>query len=331
MIVKFSRVSFVFATIATVSATSFAFAQQKMRVALLLPGKENDHGWNQLAFEAAKSLETDGTATLSHTNAPNATAFKSDLRDYAQQGYDLIICHGGEFAKAAREIARQFPKSHIVVTGSAEGGDGIASLDFQLWQATYLCGVLAAKLSPDGPAGVVGGQNFSTVKNTLDAFVNGARSVRPGYKADFQYVGSWDDVAKAKQTARSLIDTYKSRVIFQNTDAAAAGIFDAAKEASPDGGNPIFVFGCNSDQSPLGGAIVPASAVIDMKAAFHQLAETVRAGKFEPKVYGHDLKTGGVGVVLNPAFKDRWPAGALDSLAKAREAIVSGKIDVLKP
>lgn len=294
-----------------------------LRVALLLPGRENDGGWNQLAFEAAKALEADGLAAVSHTNVRDASSFRSDLRDYASQGYDLIICHGGEYAKAAREVARQFPGRAILVTGSSEGGDGIATLDFQLWQATYLCGILAARIAPEGPAGVIGAQNFRTVKYTLDAFVNGLHAVKPDYVAHYQYVGSWDDVAKARQTARSLIDTFRVRVLFQNTDAAAAGIFDAA--------GSLPAFGCNSDQSGLAPEVVPASAAINMKRALRQAAELVRDNRFEHKAYVHDLASGGVELVLNPKWKDRWPPGTLDEVEKARAEIVAGKRDVLKP
>lgn len=293
-----------------------------LRVALLLPGRENDGGWNQLAFEAARALESD-SVKVSHTNTPNAAAFKSDLRDYAQQKFDLVICHGGEFVKAAREIARQFPDTHIVVTGSGEGGDGLTTLDFRLWEATYLCGVLAARLAPRGDVGVIGAQNFSTVKNTLDAFANGVRSVAPERPVHYEYTGSWDDIAKARQTTRSLIDAFRVTVIFQNTDAAARGVFDAAKG--------VYAFGSNSDQSPLAPEVVPASAVIDMKRTFKLLVEDLRAGRLERRTYAHDLSSGGVNVVLNPAFKDKWPPGALEAMEAARRAISAGEIDVLKP
>lgn len=297
-----------------------------LRCALLTPGRENDGGWNQLAYEAARALEGEGGIRLSHTHAPNATAFTSDLRDYAQQGCDLVICHGGEYVKAARQIARRFPQARIVVTGSAEGGDGIATLDFQLWQASYLCGVLAARLEPDGPAGLIGAQNFKTVKNTLDAFVHGLRSVRPDYPVFYQYTGSWDDVAKARQTARSLIETYRVRVIFQNTDAAAAGVFDAARSAQP----AVYAFGCNSAQHSLAPDVVPASAVIDVQRAFRELADAVRAGRFEARNYAHTLATGGVTVTLNPAFESRWPAGTMELFERARSEIVAGRLDVLR-
>src|SRR5262249_6786127 len=153
------------------------------------------------------------------------------------------IAHGSEYAKAAREVAADFPGTKFVVTGSSDAGDGVATLDFRLWEATYLCGVLGAKLVPGGPAGLMGGQDFVTVRRTIDAFANGARSVQPGYPTFAQYVGSWDDVAKAQQTAKSLIATRGVKVFFQNTDAAATGVFEAARGAG------IVAFGCNSNQN----------------------------------------------------------------------------------
>lgn len=294
-----------------------------MRVALLHPGRENDGGWNELAVTALKRLQDRMGATIRHTYAPNKSTYKSDLRDYAAQGYTLVVGHGSEFVKSAREVAPGFPGTAFLVTGSADAGDGVATLDFRLWEATYICGVLAAHLAPDGPAGLIGGQDFVTVRKTMDAFANGARSVRPDYPTFAQYVGSWDDVARAEQTARAQIETRKVKIIFQNTDAAARGIFSAAAESG------VLVFGCNSDQNALSPRIIPASAVIHMERGFELVLADIRRGQFAPKVYVCDLKSGVIDVELNPAFKDRWPVGAIEAGKLARGAIIEGTLDVL--
>lgn len=289
-----------------------------VRVALLHPGPESDRGWNELAYRALQSLATRRGVSVQHTYAPNKTAFKSEMRDYAQRGCTLVICHGSEFVKAAREVAGDFPKCRFVVTGSSDAGQGVTTIDFRLWEAAYLCGVLAAHLSPEGPAGLIGGQDFVTVRKTLDAFAEGARSVRKEYGAYTQYVGSWDDVAKAQQTARSLIETRGVRMLFQNTDAAASGIFQAADAAG------VLAFGCNSDQASLAPAVVPASAVIDMERAF-ELALDAATGSSPAAVIVGDLKNGVIDVALNPAFATKWPAGALDALRRAKDEIVTAR------
>jgi len=293
------------------------------RVGLLHPGRENDRGWNQLAYEALLELDRRDDVSARHAFTPNRSNFKADLRAFAEQNYDLVICHGGEFAKAAREVARQYPKTRFVVAGSEEAGDGIAAIDFRLWEATYLCGVLAACVVPDGPAGLIGGEDFRPVRNTLDAFASGARSVRPDYPTFAQYVGSWEDVARANQTARSLIEAYRVKVIFQNTDAAAFGVFQAARDAG------VLAFGSNSDQNGAAPENVLASAVIDMAEAYRQLLERVMAGKLGDDVVTHDLKSGGVRFVPNPRLESKWPAGARERIDAARKKIESGELKVL--
>lgn len=304
--------------------TLTASAPATLRVALLHPGRENDRGWNQLAYEALQSLSTQGDVSTKHVFSPNASNFKSDLRGLADQKFDLVICHGGEYAKSARAVAPQFPKTRFVVTGSDEAGDGVATLDFRLWEATYLCGMLAGFVVPEGPAGLIGAQDTRTVRYTLDAFANGARAVKPGYTVQTQYVGSWDDVAKAGQTARSLIEGYKVRVLFQNCDAAAFGVFQAARDAG------VLAFGCNSDQAPASPKQVLASAVIDMREAFSQLVRSVRGGTFEGRAITHDLKSGGIAFVPNAALKSLWPAETEQRIDAARAGIIAGTLDVLK-
>lgn len=293
------------------------------KVALLHPGRENDRGWNQLACDALQKLAGRPGISVKHAYSPSESTFRSDMRAFASGGYALIICHGNEYVKATRSIARDFPTARFAVTGSSDAGDGVATLDFRLWEATYLCGMLAAELVPDGPAGVIGGTDSGPVRNTLNAFVNGARAVRPGYRALIQYVGSWDDVARAAGTARSLIEGQKVRVLFQNCDAAAFGVFTAARDAN------LPAFGCNSDQNDAEGR-VPASAVIDMAAAFEQLVEAVRSGRFEAKAYVHNLATGGVRFVPNPAAAARWTPAIMARIDAARGEIAAGRRDVLQ-
>ncbi len=297
--------------------------RQAVRVALLHPGRENDRGWNQLAYEALRGLRDRTGASVRHTHTPNKSTFKSEMRDYAQRGFTLVICHGSEFVKAAREVAGDFPRTRFVVTGSGDAGGGVATLDFRLWEAAYLCGVLAAHLVPGGPAGLIGGEDIVTVRRTMDAFANGARSVLPAYPTYPQYVGSWDDIARARQTAASLIETRGVKVIFQNADAAALGIFQAAEQAG------VLAFGANGDQNALSPGIIPASAVIDMARAFERVLDAARRGTWRDEAVVCDLKSGLIEVVLNPAFAERIPPAARAAMDRTRSEIVAGRLDVL--
>jgi len=310
-------------TATATTANDRAPAAAALRVALLHSGRENDRGWNQLAYESLMELGKTPGVSVKHAFSPDPSRIKSDIRAFAQQDYALVICHGSEFVKAARQVAPDFPNTRFVVTGSAEAGDGVATLDFRLWEATYLCGMLGAALAPDGPAGLIGAVDAHTVRNTLDAFANGARAMKPGYVTYAQYVGNWEDVAKANLTARALIDGQRVRVLFQNCDAAAFGVFQGASESK------IPAFGCNGNQNREAGGFVPASAVIDMAEAFRQAVAMVRENRFEARPIVHDLRSGGIKFVPNADWEAKWPAGTRERIQQAEADIAAGKLDVL--
>lgn len=291
------------------------------RMALLTTGSVKDSAWNRLAFEAATAIQDEHGWIFGYTAADDATAYKAALSKYAEEGYDLIICHDAAYLNAAREIAPRFPNSNIVVSGSADAGGGVATLDIRLWEASYLCGAVAARLVPDGPAGIVGPRKPVTVSKTLAAFVNGLRSVKPGYPVEYKYVARPNDPAQTKHATRRLIDKHGVKVIFQNIGAAAA-VFEAA--------SGVYVFGANSNPNRISPTVVPASAVIDMELIFRKLTKAVEEQTFEPKTYTHSLASGGVDIVLNPAVADKWPAGTLQHLDKTKRAIIAGRINVLK-
>src|SRR5262245_60030895 len=56
-----------------------------IKVALLHPGRENDRGWNQLAYDALMKLAKKPGVTVKHSYVPNESNFKSDMRAFASQ------------------------------------------------------------------------------------------------------------------------------------------------------------------------------------------------------------------------------------------------------
>ena len=90
------------------------------------------------------------------------------------------------------------------------------------------------------------------------------------------YLNNWDDAALGREAALALIRV-KVDVFHHNADAAALGVFQAAKETPG-----VLVFGANADQSALAPEIVPGSAMIDLPRAFLAVAREVQKGHFLP-------------------------------------------------
>jgi len=291
-------------------------AGSTFRVALLTPGPISDAGWNAGAYEGLKAIEKELGARVSHVQVRSPSEFEEQFRAYAAEGYDLCFGHGFEFQDAAARVAADYPKTVLVTTSGSRTAPNLAPIVFELEQATYLCGVVAGRMSKTGKAGMVGGVELPSIKSTFLAFEAGAKAANP--KADVRtvFTGSFEDVAAAKAAALALADQ-GCDFLFHNANNAALGVFNAAEERR------ITAFGSNRDQNALSPAIL-ASAVIDMPRAFVETARRVKDGRFDGKPLRYGLASGVVSFVWSPARKGTVPAAVQDEVARVEAEIISG-------
>ena len=114
------------------------------QVALLTPGSVADGGWNQGAYDGLRRIEQELGARISHVETRTPAEFEEGFRDYASRGYALVFGHGFEYQEAAAKVAAEFPKTIFVTTSGNTVRPNVAPMVFELEQATYLCGLLAA-------------------------------------------------------------------------------------------------------------------------------------------------------------------------------------------
>jgi basic membrane lipoprotein Med (substrate-binding protein (PBP1-ABC) superfamily) len=106
-----------------------------------------------------------------------------------------------------------------------------------------------------------------------------------------------------------------------NADAAALGLFQAAKEHGS-----IYVFGANADQSALARDRVLGSAVIDLPRAFLLVASEVRSGLFSPRTRIFGLEGGVVSYVPNSGLDSLVPPELKGRMAAARDSMIAGTL-----
>src|SRR3954462_16016756 len=85
-----------------------------LKVALILPGSDTDKGWNQMAREGLDQIRKELKAkTKAVTNVKSAD-FYTQISNFAEDGYDVIICHGGEFEKTVAQAAKAYPNVKLI-------------------------------------------------------------------------------------------------------------------------------------------------------------------------------------------------------------------------
>lgn len=294
---------------------------EPLKVALITIGPLTDSGWNSLAADGLKRIEADLGAQTAHQSAGKAQAEEA-LRGFARDGYKLIFAHGSEFKDAAKVVAEENSDTFFVVSSGDVEASNLASLRFDLGEASYLAGIAAAGLSKTGKAGQIGGESFPPVVQAFKLFEEGARTVNPKFTATTTYLGNWSDANQAKEQALAMIRN-GADIIFQNADAAGEGVFVAAEQNADKG---VLVIGSNANQNDLKPKVIAASAVLDVAKTFLDTAKEVKDGNFKGQIYREDLYSGHVYLALNPEFEKRLSADVLNKIKQAEEDIKTGKL-----
>ncbi|HEY6141154.1 MAG TPA: BMP family protein [Thermoanaerobaculia bacterium] len=289
------------------------------RVGLLTPGSINDGGWNNIAWQGLQKIKTELGAQVSNQEVKSPAEIADGFRSYGKNGYDLAFGHGFEFQDAAMAAGKQFPKTVFITTSGSSVAPNVSPMVFELEQATYLLGIIAARESKSGKAGLVGGIKLPSIDSTFLAFKAGAKSVNPNFEVKEIYIGNFDDLGAAKQATLTLIDA-GCDFVFHQANEAGRGVFQACQERH------VRCFGSNKNQNDMAPDVIVASAVLDVPSAFVYMARLVHDKRFKPHVYWLGMNEGIVSLVWND--KLRPAPETVAEVERVEKEIRSGKLEV---
>ncbi len=304
----------------TTSSPAAQPADAGFKVALLTPGPVSDAGWSAMAYRGLQAIEKELGAEVNNQQATDAQ-IRDAMRSYAQKGYRLVIGHGFEYNGPGVEVAKDFPNTVFVSSSGAGSSANAGAIRFGLEEGFYLAGMAAALTSKTGRLAMIGGPDVPSIRSTFKAFKAGAEAAKPGIQVSDSFTGKNDDIAAARQATLAALGQGADVVIHQ-ANAAAQGVFDAAKEKG------ALAFGANLDQNDNPSGVVLASAVIVAEPAFVALARSVKDGSYKGGVQLMAMKDGAIDFVWNPALASRVPPGVAARIDQAKADIKAGKLAV---
>jgi basic membrane protein A and related proteins len=303
----------------TSSKPSTSTAAQPFRVGVLTPGSINDGGWNALAWEGAQRIKSDLGAEIAHQETKTPPEMLEGFRSFGAKGFDLAFGHGFEYQEPAKRAGELYPQTIFVTTSGNTVAQNVAPMRFQIEEATYILGAIAARESKTGKAGLVGGINVPSIASSFLAFKAGAQSVNPKFEVREIYTGNFDDAGAAKVATLSLINA-GCDFIFHQANEAGRGVFQGCSERK------VRCFGANADQSPLAPDVIVASAVVDVAGAYAAMAKIVQEGRFKPEVQHFGMNQGTVSIVWNEKLKPSISAETLAAVDRLTSDIKSGAV-----
>jgi basic membrane protein A and related proteins len=256
----------------------------------------------------------------------------SRLNELARQGYNPVIGVGFAYAGAVEEAAKKNPDVTFgLIDDETVKGDNIVNMVFSEEQGSYLAGVAAAQVTETDVVGFVGGVEVPLIGKFEAGFVQGVKDTNPDVEVKRQYLTqppNMDGFAKpdlGKEAARGQLDA-DADVIYHAAGLAGQGVIEAVAAKKK------WVIGVDSDQyaqktlAPYKDRIL-TSMTKDVPDAVYNLIKSVEDEKPQSGVIRYNLETDGVALSdSNPAFTENTEL--TEAVAKAKEEIVSGKIEV---
>ena len=294
------------------------------RVAVVMPSAINDLAFSQSMFDALTAIQAEmGAENFEFVYSENMFVVEdaaAALRDYASQGYNLVIGHGSQYGSSLQEIAPDFPDTSFA-WGTTVDTFGIANIyayEARSEEGGYVNGVLAANMSASNTLGVVGPIETGDAKLYVDGFVAGAKAAKPDITVNVNYIGSFSDVALATEAANTLVGAGADAL--SGTAQMVVGAIGVANE------NGVPWFGTQSSQTSLAPDVVVANQVYDWTGVLNTIIEQVKAGTLGGESFALTLENGGLVMDYNPDYQ--IPEAAKAAADEAAAGIAAGTISV---
>ncbi len=296
------------------------------KIAVVMPSAITDMAFSQSMWNALLTIQAEmgGEAGLeikfseNMFKVPDAAAA---IRDYASQGFNVVIAHGSQYGSSVQEIAPDFPAVTFAwgTDVNTFGMPNVYAFTAAAEQGGYVNGVLAAMLTTSKTIGVTGPVEVGDAKTYIDGFEQGVAAVDPTITVAKTWTGSFSDVALMTEAAKTHIAAGAD--ILTGSSQSVVGSIGAAKE---DGA--VLWFGTQQDQASLATNLVVASQVYDWTGMLREIIAANLAGTLGGQTYILKLENGGLKIAFNPGYA--LPANVKAAGEKAIADIIAGTVTV---
>ncbi len=309
----------VFALVLTSCTPKTTPAPSKFKVAFIYIGPPGDLGWTYEHDRGRKMLETtfgDRIETTYVENVPEGAEAARYIRQYAQEGYNMIFTTSFGYMDPTIEVAQEFPKVYFEHCSGYKTAENVSTYFGRMYQPRYLSGIVAGKMTQSNIIGYVAAFPIPEVVRGINAFTLGVRSVNPKAEVRVVWTYTWYDPVKEREAAIALLDQ-GADIIAQHQDTT-----EPQKAAQERGKLSI---GYDSDMRKFVGDTVLTSPVWNWGQYYIKTVQDAMDGKWTSHQYWGTMKEG---VVQLAEFSPKVPQEVRDLVEAQKQKIFSGEWDV---
>jgi len=288
--------------------------------------------WRGVQLAMAK-LGIDGK----YLESANQADYGRNIETFIQEGCDIIIVTSFLFGDITKAYAEKFPdqKFSIVDFSYDPPLPNVVGQLYNIQEASFLAGYLAAGVSRTGVVGTYGGMQIPPVVDFMDGFVLGVRFYNQMHGTNVKVVG-WDPDSQSGLFIGNFTNTEDGfgmgkQMVNQGADI----IFPVAGEVGTGTAKlaaafpNTFIIGVDSDwylATPEYKGVMLTSAMKFMDITTYSVIEAAFLGNFKGSTYTGNLANSGVGLAPFHDLEKLVPQELIAELEKVKAMIISGEI-----
>ena len=304
-------------------------------------GGIDDKSFNATAWKGVEDAVTALGIEGKYLESQQQTDYEVNINAFVEEGCDLIVPVGFLLADAVAAAAEANPEvPFAIVDVNWLSFDNLYGSGFQIDQATFLAGYLAAGMTETGIVGTYGGINIPPVTQFMDGFVLGVELYNAthgtavtvlGWDIDAQdglFVGNFESTDDGRTMGESLLDE-GADIIMPVAGPVGAGTLAVLEERGAG-----LLIGVDNDWSadfayPNKADYILASALKNMDLFVTNSIEMALNGTFAGGNLLGTLENGYVGLAYGSVWADKIPAELQAEIEALIPQIIAGEIATL--
>jgi len=289
---------------------------KKPTVAFVYIGPPGDGGYTYQHDQGRLYMEKElGIKADFVENVPESADAERIITELAQS-HDIVFTTSFGYMDFTLNVASKFPNVKFLHASGYKTAANMGTYFGKNYQASYLSGIAAGKMTKNNQLGYVGAFPISEVIYNLNAFTLGAQSVNPAVKVNVVWTNTWYDPTTERQAAISLLD--KGADVLMAYQDSPATLQAAAERGAFAGGN-------DSDMSKYAPDNYLTNAVWNWGPYYVKAVKSVMDGTWTNEQYSGDMADG---MVELAPFGSKIPEDVKTLVEDAKAKIISGELDV---
>lgn len=294
-------------------------ATDPLKVGFVYVSPTGDAGWTHSHDQARKYVEAqlgDKVETTYVESVPEGADAERVIRNMASNGHGLIFTTSFGYMNPTLKVAQRFPDVKFEHASGYKQSENVGSYFARPYQARYLSGLIAGKMTKTNVIGYVAAFPIPEVVRGINAFTKGVREVNPTAEVKVVWVSTWFDPAKEREAAETLI-LQNADILTQHTDSAAV-----IQTAEAKG---IYAIGYHSDMSEYGKTAHLTSAIHNWGPLYVEKVQAVLDGTWKKENLWIGIDGGATDLA---PISDAVPADVQTLVAEKKAAIKAGTMRV---